>query len=149
MHTYGNWPDERFNEVDDAAAYIGQNIAKWGRISVSQYKEKFGEVRVYCHFGFDSFYSIWRPRHHWIPKWWLVRLDFKVSQYILPLLNHAVIPVQKLIYKYFYRRAIQRWPYLYNEILASADWGELFEGYIPGYKHNDFFEMPDENLHKE
>lgn len=58
---------------------------------------------------------------------------------VLPLLNKIIIPIQKSVYRYFYKKAVQKWPHLYDEIVCTADWGELFEGYLPGYKHSDYW----------
>ena len=139
MHSYGRWPDERFGDVENAAWYIGKNLARWGRIHVSQTKEKFGTVRVYCSFGLDSFYGIWRPRHMWVPTWWPWKLDLTVFAWIAPFVNKFVIPYQKMQYRRFYKKAVEKWPHLHDEIVSCADWGEILEGAVPGYKHSDYW----------
>lgn len=42
MHSWGSWPDELFSQVGEAADFIGQYCRKYGRISVTQTKEKYG-----------------------------------------------------------------------------------------------------------
>lgn len=130
MHSWGNWPDKKFRMVDDAAGFIGVGIRRWGRIGVTQWKEKFGTARVYCRFGWSSFYSIWRPHYCWVPKWWPYSLDLTVSRYLMPVLNKIVVPIQTHIYRWFYRRAIQKWPSIKKEIIYGADFPELLKGLL-------------------
>ena len=76
----------------------------------------------------------------YIPRWWPWKLDLTVFNWVSPLLNRLMIPYQKWIYRRVYKKAVQKWPHLYDEIVSCADWGELFEGYLPGYKHNNYWE---------
>jgi len=137
-----DWSEENvdWNGIEKASWYIGCNISRWGRIPVHQIKEKFGTVRVYCSFGVDSFYGLIWPRRMCIPRWWPWKLDLTVFNWVSPLLNRLMIPYQKWIYRRVYKKAVQKWPHLYDEIVSCADWGELFEGYLPGYKHNNYWE---------
>jgi hypothetical protein len=136
-----DWSDDKvdWNGISDACHYIGHGLTFWGRIHVSQVKEKFGTVRVYCSFGWDSVYGIWRPNRIWVPTWWPWSLDLTISNWIMPLLNKLIIPYQKQIYRLYYKRAVKKWPHLYDEIVSCADFGELFEDSIPGYKHNNYW----------
>jgi hypothetical protein len=129
MHSYGNWSDSLFNQVSDASYYIGDYIAKWGRIHVSQCKEKYGTVRVYCNIGYSTLYEFLFPKHNFIraPKW-LWKIDLFTSYHIYSvLINKLVIPYQKWIYKKAYKKALYIWPHLKEEILCCADFGELLE----------------------
>ena len=137
MHYYGDEGID-FGEIDNVAYEIGDFLS-WGRISVRQCKEKYGTVRVYCHMGFSCFHSIIWPQHMWIHKWWPYKLDLAIFRVIEPIVNKIVLPIQKRIYILGYKRAITKYPHLYKEILGSADFGELFEGTIPGYKHSNFW----------
>jgi hypothetical protein len=141
MHYYGKWSDEFFGQVGDVADYIGQWLRKWVRMDVHDTKEKFGTVRVYCSFGWSGFYSIYRPGYMWYPRWWPRRLDLWLVHQtsLFKVLNFFIIPLQKWAYVHRYKKAIYKWPHLYKEIVLMADYGELFEGKIPGYKHNDFW----------
>lgn len=137
------WGDENvdWQGINDAAYYIGHWLATWARMPVTDYKEKWGTVRVYCGFGVAGFYALWRPQHMWYPKWWPMKLDFWFT-YKTPIfewLNRLVIPLQKRAYVWRYKRAVQKWPHLYKEIVSMADYGKLFEGHIPGYKHSDYW----------
>lgn len=143
MHSYGSWPDEKFGDVERASYFIGEWLRRWSRMSVSQCKEKFGTARVYCSFGWESFYQIAYPGYMWVQSWWPYKLDLWIS-YHTPLwvwVNQIVVPIHKKLYVWRYKKAIQKYPYLYNEILSMADWGELFDGKIPGYKHSDYWEQ--------
>ena len=142
MHSYGDsdFTDANFLEVEDAAYFIGGWLRKWVRMEVIQIKEKFGTVRVYGGFGWHSLYSIWRPHYCWVPMWWPSKIDKFLSSFLLPLLNKIFVPMQKKAYAWRYKKAVQRWPYLYEEIVCCADFGELFEGVVPGYKHSDYWQ---------
>ncbi len=130
MHCWGDkdFSDEQFNQVNNVAAYIGTNLRRYFLIGVRQYKEKFGTVRVYCDLGFSCFHSIFYPGYCWIHPWWPYSFDLKVSQYIMPLINAVMIPIQKIGYRYTYKRAIKLWPEFKEEILYCADYPELLKG---------------------
>lgn len=151
MHSWGD-KDVDWQGINDAASFIGKGLKRYARISVTQWKEKFGTVRVYCSFGWHGIYTIWRPGYCWYPKWWPMRLDFWLANtWLWDQLNlRVVIPTQKRAYIWWYRKAVERWPHLYREIVSMADYGELFEGvrfasqYSPRgrrkvYKHSDFW----------
>jgi len=127
MHYYGEWPAKYFEQIDAIAYKIGMFIAKWGRIRVLQTKEKFGTVRVYCHFGFDSIHGLVWPKHDWIHKWWPYGFDLWISHKV-----HKIIWLQRLftqyqewIYKLAYKKATKKYPHLKPEILDCADYGKL------------------------
>jgi hypothetical protein len=120
-----NWGDARvdWRGIDEAASYIGENCRKWGRIGVSQYKEKYGTVRVYCHFGFYDLSSLIYPGYHYYPKW------TKWMRYVpISWLNRLIVPIQTRIYRHFYKQAVKKWPHLTDEILCAADWDEYLVG---------------------
>lgn len=133
-----NWGQEGVDwaGIEDSAYEIGTFISRWGRMAVSQTKEKFGTVRVYCHFGWDCFYGILWPRHCWVRGWWPYRLDLAMSSFVCRLLNIIVVPYQKFIYRLAYKLAIKKRPHLREEIICCADWGEVLEG-VAGYRHAD------------
>lgn len=140
-----DWSDETvdWDGINAAAQYLGVGLRTYFRIAVADWKEKFGTVRVYCHFGWNSFYSVWRPSHHWIPKWYPYYLDLLISRPILWVINPLVRRVQIWGYVLMYKNAVEKWPHLRDEILSAADWGELFEGKIPGYRHSDYWVQVD------
>lgn len=113
--------------IENAAYYIGDFLAKWGRINVSQTKEKFGTARVYCHFGWSCFHTIIWPRHMWIHKWWPYRADLHISKYLMPIFNWIAGRWQVKIYRMAYKRALKKWPHLREEILCCADGHELLK----------------------
>lgn len=127
MHNYGD-EGVNFDEIDEAGWFIGRWLRNWVRLPVMQIKEKFGTVRVYCHFGWSCFYSIWRPSHHWISSWWPYRFDLWISDFIMPLLNKVVVPIQMKAYRWRYKKAVEKWPHLAEEILICADYPQLLYG---------------------
>lgn len=138
-----DWGEENFDwrGLSDAIDYIAVWFRRWPRISVRQSKEKFGTARIYCSLGFDQFYTIFFPGYCWIKPWWPNKLDHWLS-YRTPLLkwvNYVAIPIHKWAYAWRYKKAVQKWPHLYNEIVSCADYGELFNGVVPGYKHSNYW----------
>lgn len=119
-------------DCDEAASYIGRGLRKWGRINVSQYKEKFGTVRVYCSLGYyEILHGLFYPgyAYYQFPKW-LVEVDHFLS-FTLRLnvpLNWVAIPYHKFLYRRYYREAVRRWPGIRRRILGSADYPELLKG---------------------
>lgn len=145
MHSWGD-PGVDWKGINDAAEYIGGWLRTYARVEVRCIKEKFGTVRVYCSFGWGMFYSIWRPGYVWFPKWWPARFDMWLADsWVLRSINHVLIPLQMKAYVWRYRKAVERWPHLYKEIVSMADFGELFEGVTfagqkKPYKHSDFWQ---------
>ncbi len=132
MHTWGDEGVD-WEGISEAARYIGENLRKWGRVCVSQYKEKFGEVRVYCSFGWYDLHSITHPGHAYIryrKNGILWHLNYISGHgWFFRFLNRFAIPYQKFLYTYFYGRALRKWPHLRLEILSGADWSELLAKY--------------------
>lgn len=128
MHDWSSkWP--YFNDVEDAASYIGNALRKWGRVNVRQTKEKYGTVRVYCSFGWSQLHCITHPGYCFgqYPKW-LWSLDCLYLSKIVRLLNFIVIPYHKWLYNIMYQKAIKKWPHIKEEILVDADWPEFIDG---------------------
>jgi len=139
MHQWGD-EDVDWDGINDAAYFIGNWLRKYARMNVTDIKEKYGTVRVYCSFGWHGIYPILRPGYCYYPKWWPMRLDFWLANTrIFTLLNRLVVHLQCKAYAWRYKKAVEKWPHLYKEIVSSADYGELFEGKITGYKHSDFW----------
>jgi hypothetical protein len=142
MHQWGQ-EDVDWQGINDAAYYIAHWLKTWVRLSVVDYKEKFGTVRVYCTFGLQGIYFIWRPNYCWVPKWWPYSFDLWLTHHtpLFRWLNKIVVPIQMKAYAWRYKKAVQKWPHLYKEIVSMADYGELFEGVVPGYKHSNFWKQ--------
>lgn len=137
------WGDEEvdWDGINDAARFIAHNLRKWFRVPVRDYKEKFGTVRIYTGLGWTQFYEIFYPGYCWIKPWWPNKLDHWLSYQtpILDWINKVVVPIHEWAYVWYYTRAVRKWPHLYNEIVSMADFGELFDGKVPGYKHSNYW----------
>lgn len=127
------WGEEDFDwyNLDLAITFIGEGLRKYGRVAVYQYKEKFGQARVYCSLGLFSLEQLVRPG--WChTRWpvWLRRLtELGVfARAMLWVANRVVVPYHRWLYRRLYRLAVERWPHLHDEILDAADWSELLEG---------------------
>lgn len=127
-----DWSDEAvdWKGINDAAAFIAVWLRKYARLGVRDYKEKWGTVRVYCSIGFDCFHSVVWPGYVWIHTWWPYKFDLWLSYHtpILNLINRIVTPIQCRLYRWRYRKAIEKWPHLRLEILCAADFPELLRG---------------------
>lgn len=130
MHS---WGDENvdWDGIYDSARYIGVNLKRWGRVSVRDYKEKFGTVRIYCSLGWSNLLSITHPgwmHYRPYPKW-LMTFDIYVLSRIIPVLtNWFILPFHKWLYKKLYKDMVKKYPHLKQEITCCADWHELLEG---------------------
>ena len=70
MHYWGD-KDVDWDGINDAAAFIGQGLRRWGRVDVTTYKEKYGMVCVYCTLGLTSLHQLTHPGYcfcQW-PEW--------------------------------------------------------------------------------
>lgn len=129
-----NWGDERvdWKGINDAAEFIGTSLVKYGLMNVRDWKEKYGTVRVYVDFGWYSIHSITHPRHAFIRyrrDSILWKLNYSRSfNRVFQLVNYIVVPYHKWLYRYMYRKAIEKWPHLRAEILEGADDFELLKG---------------------
>ena len=123
MHYYGDEDFDAWDDVDNAAAYIGQFCRSWGRIQVRQYKEKFGTVRVYCSLYCQCLHDLI------FPGYCHVRSPYVLWTFpILRPFHKAVFLYQKFIYRLAYKNAIKKWPAIHEEILCAADFGEYLKG---------------------
>lgn len=122
---YHDWSDDKvdWKGINDAAYFIASNLKKWGRVQVRDFKEKYGNVRIYLSFGWYNFHSITHPGYIYsqYPNW-LWMLDCKYGSKIIKPLNSIIIPLQAHFYKFLYKKAINKWPHLAEEILCLADY---------------------------
>lgn len=132
MHLWGD-NDVDWKGINDAAYFIGLNLRRWGRVPVTDIKEKFGTVRVYCRFGWYTLHDVTHPGWAYFQTpLWLACIPMRWA-------NKVVIPYHEWLYKFLYGRAVKIWPHLKAEILSGADWPELL-------KHlgsQDYWEMED------
>lgn len=126
MHYYGE-SNVDWDGINNAAEYIGEALKCFGRMNVTQYKEKYGTVRCYCVFGWYNLLNITHPGYiaYWKYPNWLMDLDFKLFRKVIPFLNFMVIPYQKWLYRFVYKQMVKKYPHLKNEILWAADYPEL------------------------
>lgn len=127
------WGDEGIDwkGISNAAYFIGDFLKKWGRVHVTDMKEKFGTCRVYTTFGWHCLLNITHPGWcHYRPyPRWLMSLDIHHLSRVIPYLNLRLIaPYQKWLYRLAYKRALKKWPHLELEILCGADYQELLKG---------------------
>jgi len=126
MHVWGDEGVD-WQGIDDAARYIGENLRRWGRIQVKDYKEKWGTVRVYCHFGCEALF--WFVYPGWVYyRWpdWVMKIDRSdISHFLWRAFERILVPYQVYVYKAVYNKAVKRWPHLRQEILTDCDYPDL------------------------
>ena len=129
-----NWGDEGvdWSGISDAAYYIGGFLRRYGRVQVTDMKEKYGSCRVYCHFGWMCLLNIthpgwlfYRPYPRWLMKFDIWCLSGRRAFFYI---NHVIVPYQKWLYRLAYKKALKKWPHLEMEILDGADWQDLLCG---------------------
>ena len=128
MHNWGD-KDVDWDGIWEAARYIGTYCRRWGRLG-GDYKEKFGTVRFYAHFGWLSLHTLIYPGYvsSQFPKW-LWCLDCRVIGPVLrKLFERPFRWWQTKVYARAYWNALYRWPHLRAEILLCADYLELIPG---------------------
>lgn len=115
--------------VFEAAEYIATELYRM-RIAVMQYKEKFGQVRVYVRFGWYDGTDLVRPSYSSTPYIglfnWLLTSD--TTRFLVERLSRVAEPVQRKWYRRTYKKALAKFPDLRYAILAGADWPELLGG---------------------
>lgn len=120
--------------LDKIAYDIGNFCVRYGRIPVTQVKEKYGTVRVYCGFGCTSLHSLLFPnyvyKHKRFPDW-LWRLDCNHGSKFWELFSRLIFPYQKFIYKLAYMRAIWKHPDHFDAITSCMDYPEYIGFNIP------------------
>lgn len=116
-------------EIDFIAQWIGSYLINFGRVNVTQTKEKYGTVRVYCTLGWYSIHDITHPGYSYsqYPKW-LFNLDYSCFSKIVSLFNPIVLKYHQWLYRRAYKKAVQKWPHLTYEILVCADYSEFLKG---------------------
>lgn len=121
MHSWGDG-FQYFGDVENAASNIGNFCRRWGRINISQTKEKYGTARVYVHFGTYDLHGLIWPGYAYIqyPKFYHI-LTFR---FLLPFASIIHI-YQKFIYKTAYLRMIKKYPHIRDEICDGADYSEF------------------------
>jgi hypothetical protein len=127
MHNWGD--DFDWKGLDEAITFIETNLVRWGRINVTQAKEKFGTARIYCSLGWYQFHNITHPKtvYNRYPKW-LWELDCYYGTKIVPFLFGWVVHYHAWLYRKVYSMAVKKYPHLREEILCCADYDELLEG---------------------
>lgn len=134
---YHSWGDDSidWNALNSAVEYVGRTCRRYGFIP-GQYKEKYGTLRFYAHFGHLSLHALVYPGYVYsqFPDW-LWKLDCK---YIGPTLRFffekLFVKWQCKVYAYAYRQAIKRWPQVYEEITCAMDQMQLVPEIEAEYK---------------
>lgn len=128
-HRWGG-PFPYFVEVAQAADEIGKFCRKWGRINVTQMKEKYGISCVYCNFGAYQLFSLTHPGYVYsrYPKWlWSIDIMYISKLFQVCRINDIIVPYQLFIYRLAYKRALKKYPMIKKEILSGADYPEYLK----------------------
>ena len=133
MHTWGD-KDFDWDALNAAGDELYNYCRRWGRVGL-HVKEKYGTLRAYttCAFisNYDPIHSLVKCGHafyRW-PKW-VRKIEWNV---IAPIFNrlgirYLIFKYQKFIYRRGYKRIVQKYPHIREEILCVADFPEWLEG---------------------
>jgi hypothetical protein len=126
-----NWSETDFDweGLNNAIYEIAIPLRKIGRVNVYDFKEKWGQARISCGFGFPMVHNILYPGYAFkqYKHQWMWALDCYHGHKVTWLINLVAIPFQKWFYRYLYKKAVFNHPHLRQEILCAADWPELLE----------------------
>jgi len=130
MHTWGD-EDVDWKGINGACDIIETILRKW-RVPVRQVKEKYGTVRVYTGLGWNCLLDITHPgyvSYYKYPKW-LVHFDIYYGHQLLSYIGLRQLStyIHSKVYRYAYKKAVQTYPHLRNEIISCADYDELLKG---------------------
>lgn len=118
--------------LDKIAYEIGNFCVRWGRIPVTQTKEKYGTIRVYNSFGIFGLHGLLFPnrvyKHQKFPQW-LWEFDINHISGIFEKLNFIIIPYQYFIYKLAFYKTMWKYPEYYDLIFQAIDHPEAI-GYV-------------------
>lgn len=143
-----DWSEKHFDwkGLNDAGHYIETNLLRWGRVNIRDVKEKYGTLRIYLSFGWHQLHSFTHPRYIYsrYPQWlWI--LDCLYFSKFFRLLNFIIVPYHQFLYRFFYKKAVEKWPHLTAEILCCADYDELLEGVAPDWERKHAEEQAEYN----
>jgi hypothetical protein len=121
--------DLEYQQIYDAASYIGNYCAKWGRLG-GQYKEKYGTVRFYAMFGAFYLHSLIYPGYYYnqFPRWLWVMDIYYIGPFIERVFGAILYKWQSIIYRRAYKNALAKWPHLREPILKCSDLPDLLQG---------------------
>jgi hypothetical protein len=125
------WGDEEvdWDGINNAADFIYDFCVKWARLG-GQSKEKYGQVRFYASFGL-SLHSLCYPGHYFyrFPKWLITADLFWITPACQKLgLSRLWMWYQSKIYRLAYKKAVEKWPHLRDEVLCAAGYPEFLVG---------------------
>lgn len=150
MNYSHQWGEEGFDwkGLDQAGSVLRKEMRRF-RIPVRQIKEKFGQLRCYCSFGWTSIHDITHPGHAYIrykkgSLLWHLNYNPPFNRVFL-LLNYVVIPLHEWAYRRAYKKAVAAAPHLRGEITCAADFPKLLEGIIPTENNNSRIEEGDDS----
>lgn len=107
--------------------FVVKNLMRWGRINVSDWKEKYGSLRVYCTFGWYEFHTLVHPGRKYV-TWptWVRTIDIKLTEVILERLKLSLVVFawQKLIYNVVYHLAFRLFPDQALKLYLGMDYPE-------------------------
>ena len=112
-------------KADECATFIGEYCLRYGRVNVTQYKEKFETVRVYISPSCDV-HSLLFPGYTYLrgPRW-----TYRFTMWELPRwVTRPLWAWQRFVYRRAYKLALKRWPELTYQMLAFADYPEFLKG---------------------
>ena len=129
MGNYHEWgSDFDFKALDEASIYITSSCRRWARLGIWT-KEKYGTLRVSTTCAYflehDLIHSFVYPgyfMYQW-PTWFRVYIDWPFGKLMRCLgVIWLLQKWQRVVLKYFWKRAAKKWPHIAEEILDEYEW---------------------------
>ena len=134
MHSWGD--DFDWQALNEACTFFSTNLKRFGRISVTGCKEKYGTMRLEffywgAHYN-EFFQSLIHPGRLYITTpGWLRTIDFKIAAIAGRIgLSYIISAYQRLIFNIVTVLAVKKWPHIQREILDEYEFNELLYNFI-------------------
>ncbi len=139
--TQHDWSETSFDwkALTEACTFFSINLRRYGRISITSCKEKYGTLRLEYFFWnahYNEFFnSLLRPGYLFVEHpVWLRHIDMKfaiLTQYLG--LNWIISQYQRLIFNLVTIRAVKKWPHIQAEMLDDHEFQELLYRSVKNY----------------
>lgn len=121
------------DEIEWACEQAAYDIATYlhlFKVPVRSYKEKYRTVRVYTGLGWNRLSDITHPGHIYnrLPQW-LFHLDLYYGDKVMYYsgLSWLSYKVHCIVYRKAYKKVIDKYPEIKDNILRCADYPELLK----------------------
>ena len=133
-HWSDDWFQKHGDDLNNAISFIETNWHRFGRLSVTGCKEKFGTFRDHSYFWDGTLYSLFCGYYR-VPKYWRwfyykIDLPFMTKFFKYTGLLYLFIKYQSFIYNLIIQIACRNYPNIVDELCMDLQYPELVK---PGW----------------